>query len=545
MRLHAAAPEVGTVASDDAPVSPAGKERLAPAKVAPGGRLLTPAGDRGPYTTSNAPRVRSLYSSTLEPLPLPPDPAKVRLRRTAWTVVVVVLALLLATVGATAYQRMAVDPQLSAYDDDWNDLSSFRTMLETNKRNSVHSIVSSPLILNSLQDLGPGIRYDNSALVIVGVERPYTAEELRAIDNFVFQGGVAVIADDFGYGNQLLKATGLDGVVTFTHIPIKDVRYERNPKFLVLDVPGSALSAGRATALYEVVTNEPASFAIAKGKESQASIIASTSPDAWLDVDDDDERDLTEEVGAFPLIVKLGSEGSSGRGLWWYLSDPGIFLNDMYGRGDNQRFLDAFFRTVSPEGHIFIDESRHGGSAPIDSVPTIALGGALWLLQSPVLTVIFPLAAVITVAVLAVRTKAPTRHRHRDVLNDPRPVHYLQPYLAKHDLERLRRAFLERVRNHYGMGQDEFYQQGALQRLPELVQDDYLLRFVLLDQHRLVALPDSHFSAYAQRVFAWVPPSERAVWGRRDQRRPQGQQSAEGSPPGRRPDSDGSRGHRR
>ena len=73
------------------------------------------------------------------------------------------------------------DPQLSAYDDDWNDISYFRQALEENEDTSynVSAILSNPAILDDIEDPS------SSLLVIVGIESPYTELELKILVKFM------------------------------------------------------------------------------------------------------------------------------------------------------------------------------------------------------------------------------------------------------------------------------------------------------------------------------------------------------------------------
>jgi len=77
------------------------------------------------------------------------------------------------------------DPQLSAYDDDWNDISYFRQALEENEDTSynVSAILSNPAILDDIEDPS------SSLLVIVGIESPYTELELKILVKFMERGG--------------------------------------------------------------------------------------------------------------------------------------------------------------------------------------------------------------------------------------------------------------------------------------------------------------------------------------------------------------------
>jgi hypothetical protein len=70
------------------------------------------------------------------------------------------------------------DPQLSAYDEDWNDISNFRMALEEQGDTSynVSAILSNPAVLNEIDDPS------STLLIIAGTESPYTNLELEILD---------------------------------------------------------------------------------------------------------------------------------------------------------------------------------------------------------------------------------------------------------------------------------------------------------------------------------------------------------------------------
>ena len=59
------------------------------------------------------------------------------------------------------------DPQLSAYGYDWNDISDFRSQLDSNSEYDVSAILSNPAILEYV-DVPSEI-----LLIIAGAESPY------------------------------------------------------------------------------------------------------------------------------------------------------------------------------------------------------------------------------------------------------------------------------------------------------------------------------------------------------------------------------------
>ena len=91
------------------------------------------------------------------------------------------------------------DPQLSAYDDDWNDISYFRQALEENEDTSynVSAILSNPAILDDIEDPS------SSLLVIVGIESPYTELELKILVKFMERGGSILVFGDMITVTQL------------------------------------------------------------------------------------------------------------------------------------------------------------------------------------------------------------------------------------------------------------------------------------------------------------------------------------------------------
>ncbi|MBN1538794.1 MAG: hypothetical protein JW939_01515 [Candidatus Thermoplasmatota archaeon] len=133
------------------------------------------------------------------------------------------------------------DPKFSAYDEDYWDISNFVEDIENyncNVPGSIHysgkgnndgtydyevkSIVSTPTLL-----LGDLIDPEKTIYIAVGVERSYTQEEVRALRNFLARGGHAIIADDYGYANQIANDYG----VTFFGGQFYDESFDTNVNY--------------------------------------------------------------------------------------------------------------------------------------------------------------------------------------------------------------------------------------------------------------------------------------------------------------------------
>ena len=124
---------------------------------------------------------------------------------------------------------------LSAYDDDWNDMSAFKE--DINKLGiETKSLVSSPLLLADIEDPA------NATFIIAGVERDtislpqfssdgfltfaaedgYSPAEVEAIKEFVFAGGDVLVMDDYGCSSTIAEAFG----VSYKGVKLYDPVYD-------------------------------------------------------------------------------------------------------------------------------------------------------------------------------------------------------------------------------------------------------------------------------------------------------------------------------
>ena len=128
-----------------------------------------------------------------------------------------VLALLLLSV--TNSYLVDSDPHLSAYDDDWDDLSAFRGDLKSMGVDTT-SMISSPVLLGELENpedtvfIVTGVEQDtislprftsDSDLIDFGEAEGYSTTEIRAIVEYVIAGGTILVMDDFGYSAGLAE----------------------------------------------------------------------------------------------------------------------------------------------------------------------------------------------------------------------------------------------------------------------------------------------------------------------------------------------------
>lgn len=146
-----------------------------------------------------------------------------RMKRTALQVAFWAVLTTLALSVLLTFVNVSNVEQLSAYDDDWNDLSAFREDLES-MGVETRSLVSSPLLLADIEDPR------NTTFVIAGMERDtlslpqfdpdglvrfasedgYSPSEIEAVVQFVEDGGTVVVMEDFGYAGGIADAFGLN-----------------------------------------------------------------------------------------------------------------------------------------------------------------------------------------------------------------------------------------------------------------------------------------------------------------------------------------------
>ena len=120
-----------------------------------------------------------------------------------------IIIMMITVVYPTLITNAKNPSQLSAYDDDWNDISTFASDIDEDQNGNhvMKTIVSRPAIINKISDIERNstektIEINSTVLVIIGVERSYSEFDSNAIYNFVKSGGKVIIADDSGYGNS-------------------------------------------------------------------------------------------------------------------------------------------------------------------------------------------------------------------------------------------------------------------------------------------------------------------------------------------------------
>ena len=364
------------------------------------------------------------------------------------------------------------DPQLSAYDDDWNDISQFREALENEADTSynVSAILSNPAVLDEVSNPS------STLLVIAGTESPYTRVELEILVSFMEKGGSILVFGDFDYSNTIADLFAIEYV--------KHKLWDRNYRGNVSLIETTAFVDGQS---YNVLLNEPVAIKAldsqelnlwSSGFEWSRNVFMTTSSNSWIDSDDDGAITPEDEVAplsGFTLGMSCGMK-SKGEplGSAVFISDSSLPINNMWSEGQNSEFLLALVDSmIGDSGVILFDESRHTQESFGASLFQAALGfyfllsGDTLILQILRLNVL--VAVIIFTMALSMRQPEPKRWFHIFDIRKPRPFRSYGHNLDNSILA-LQETLLERMRLKYQIYEfDEKSRKDRLEYLPNVV----------------------------------------------------------------------------
>jgi len=172
----------------------------------------------------------------------------------------------------------------------------------------------------------------------------FSPAELDKLQSFISRGGILVLADDYGFGNQALEHLGLKA--RFSGAPLIDPLYYHRQKWLpqILHfIPDSITSDIESLVLNHATR-------LTGVGESDALALSSTV--SFLDIDGHQMYNEGEPTGPLPVISRHNLDN----GKVILISDPSIFINSMQSIDDN-RILMQNLVTISPYG-IFFDQSH-------------------------------------------------------------------------------------------------------------------------------------------------------------------------------------------
>ena len=344
------------------------------------------------------------------------------------------------------------DPQLSAYDDDWNDISNFRKSLEEDldSNYNVSAVLSNPGVLDEISNPS------STLFVIVGTESPYSSFELEILAKYMENGGSILVFGDFDYSDTIAQLFAIE----FVKHRLWDQNYRDNLSL----IPTTAIVDGES---YNILLNDPVAIRDlgsqyvnfwSQGFEWNKKVFISTSKNSWIDTDDDGLITPEDEVsGPQGFTVGMRCEMKSAEGVQLgtavFVSDSSLPINMMWNEDRNADFLLGLVESIiGPEGDILFDESRHTQESFGASLFQSALGFYFFLAGDTLFIQVIRLNVLVSVIILtmglSMRQAEPKRWYHIFDIRKPRPLRSYGHSLDKGILA-LQDVFLERLRLKY------------------------------------------------------------------------------------------------
>jgi hypothetical protein len=172
----------------------------------------------------------------------------------------------------------------------------------------------------------------------------FAPAELEGLRAFVDGGGTLVLADDYGYGNEVLEYLGLG--VRFSGQVLLDPLFNYKNGWLpkVTHLASSSITTDTESLIFNHAT------CLTDVEEDD--ILASSSSFSFLDLNGNQVWDEDELAGPLPVI----SRHSLGSGQLILISDPSVFINSMDEVGSNRVLVQNIAAITTAE--LLIDQSH-------------------------------------------------------------------------------------------------------------------------------------------------------------------------------------------
>ena len=279
-----------------------------------------------------------------------------RLRKGYVAVAVMAIAIALVIISMTA-PVISTTADFSIFNSGWNGSSGLAVMTyKAGKFVPTFVVRSTGTDVEIAQVSLDRMQLDPlaSALIIIGPTKAFTASEASIVGEFVRNGGLLFLADDFGTGNSLLA--GMGATSRFSGDLVMDLAYEKQPEFSVLfDLRSDRLTRKVSTLLL----NYPSSVVV---NPATTESIAFSSIASWLDENGDRLQEWGEPRGPFTMLARE----RMGAGYTVLLSDPSVLINGMSKYMDNAIFKTNLVKEIcSDRSVVMFDESHRTFFDPI------------------------------------------------------------------------------------------------------------------------------------------------------------------------------------
>jgi hypothetical protein len=245
----------------------------------------------------------------------------------------------------------------SMYNAGWNGCSDLAVKTyKSGKLQPTFSFEMTQLTLTPKSFVEYPLVAKNSTILIIGPRSSFSTQEVSYLKDFVKKGGMLLLADDFGTGNELL--TKMNTSTRFIGGLLLDLSFEKKAEFVTV-YNFSRKSHPLALNATSVVLNYATGLQI-KGKN--ATVIARSSEISWIDKNENQKEDIGEKKGPFPVLV---SE-RYGQGEIIVLSDASLLINSMKDVRGNAAFRERLLLYLfKGRGSVIIDESHRALTTPL------------------------------------------------------------------------------------------------------------------------------------------------------------------------------------
>ncbi len=409
----------------------------------------------------------------------------------AYIIVVTLIVLFIIFLSSVVYLAGEnKTSQLSAYSDRWNDISNFRNhILDIKDRHGeelyeTSAILSSATILKQIEDP------ENYLYIAIGIEKKYSSDQVKVIFDFVNEGGTIIVADDYGFGNSVSNVvleTQESFNVGFIGKPLWDENYMKNPRFIKINV-----NQDESKIDFEgvILLNDPTALESHKTQENwYGRTIVSTSTKGWIDMDGDGRHSPYiegEEMGKKPIIQEV----TIGDGKAVFISDPSIFINDMWNRENNSAFAEALVRYLLPPNvnlqnvkngtvkTIIFDESLHIQKDMISNARQTFFQGLVIFTSDTQLAILVGILMLLFLGVTIIVIENPPDLKHKFNIDYYILNNLIETDITANDCDRIRYIFLEKLRISNGLTIEDF-KELSYNELEDLIKDPDLVEFAL------------------------------------------------------------------
>ncbi|HWR26944.1 MAG TPA: DUF4350 domain-containing protein [Candidatus Thermoplasmatota archaeon] len=239
--------------------------------------------------------------------------------------------------------------EFSMYNAGWNGCSNIAVKTYTEgKFQPTFTVDTNELTLSPKSFVEYPLDPKNATILIVGPRSEFSSREADYLQGFLKKGGMVLLADDFGTGNDLLVQ--LNTTARFTGDLLLDLSFEKKPSFVtIFDFPKPSHPVLRNVS--HILLNYATS--ISTGKNT--SVLAVSSQLSWRDTNLNGKEDAGEENGPFPVLATE----RYGNGTIVLLSDPSVLINSMKNQLDNAVFRENLLQYLFLDrGTVIIDESH-------------------------------------------------------------------------------------------------------------------------------------------------------------------------------------------